>query len=279
MSSTAPDNATAPQPGSTPTTSYFVPAGADSYTPTEHVGGAWNDEELHFSPVAGLLVHHMDRWRNRHADADKMIGRVSFDILGRLARGDIELSTRVIRPGRTIELLETTATIGGRVTITARAWLLSVQDTGAVAGGKWSSLPAPETLPEYDLTAIWPGGYIASVVARRAGKPEPGHARVWLRSPLALVAGEDSSPVASYIALIDTANGIAVRQRPEDWMFPNLDLTVHLFRQPSGRWVGFDTTVAYGPTGQGLTSSVLHDLDGPLGSAEQILTVRPNGEG
>ncbi|KOX11143.1 hypothetical protein ADL04_02430 [Streptomyces sp. NRRL B-3648] len=30
-----------------------------------------------------------------------------------------------------------------------------------------------------------------------------------------------------------------------------------------------------GPSGQGLTSTVLHDVDGPVGHAQQILTVRP----
>lgn len=58
-------------------------------------------------------------------------------------------------------------------------------------------------------------------------------------------------------------------------MFPNVDLTVHLHRQQRGAWTGLDTTVTFGPSGQGLTSSVLHDLDGSVGRAEQILTVRP----
>jgi hypothetical protein len=58
-------------------------------------------------------------------------------------------------------------------------------------------------------------------------------------------------------------------------MYPNVDLTVHLHRQPEGPWTGLDTTVTFGPTGQGLTSTVLHDLNGPVGHAQQILTVRP----
>src|SRR5690606_40119049 len=70
-------------------------------------------------------------------------------------------------------------------------------------------------------------------------------------------------------------NGIAVREAPTEWMFPNVDLTVHLHRQPRGRWVGLDTEVVFGPTGQGLTSTVLHDRDGEVGRAQQILTVRP----
>ena len=89
-----------------------------------------------------------------------------------------------------------------------------------------------------------------------------------------MVAGEERSTVADYVARIDTANGIAVRRSPEEWAFPNVDLTVHLYRRPTGRWNGFDTTVSWGAEGIGLTSSVLHDVRGPLGRAEQSLTLR-----
>ncbi len=83
------------------------------------------------------------------------------------------------------------------------------------------------------------------------------------------------SPLARYITLVDTANGIAVRQQPEQWMFPNVDLTIHLHRQPVPGAVGLDTTVVFGPTGQGLTTTILHDEQGPVGHAAQVLTVRP----
>lgn len=257
---------------------YFVPAGPDVYTPTVHTGGAWSDEDLHVSPVAGLLVHHMERWRRDHGEQDeKTVARITFDILGRLVRDDITLTTRVLRPGRTIELLETTASMGGRDVLTARTWLMSDQDTAGVADGEWEPLPHPDGLPEHILTDTWPGGYIDSITMRAAGTSRPGRGRAWMNTDLALVDGEAVSSLASYVALIDTANGIAVRQHPEEWMFPNLDLTIHLFRAPEGSWVGLDTTVAFGPTGQGLTSSVLHDVRGPVGTAQQILTVRRNG--
>jgi hypothetical protein len=57
--------------------------------------------------------------------------------------------------------------------------------------------------------------------------------------------------------------------------FPNVDLTAHLVRSPEPGWLGFDTTVTFGPTGHGLTSSVLHDEHGPVGTLAQSLTVRP----
>ena len=84
--------------------------------------------------------------------------------------------------------------------------------------------------------------------------------------------------MAAYLGLVDTANGMNVRLDPRDWAFPNVDLTVHLYRTPEGgpgHWIGLDTTVIVGTSGVGLTSSTLHDEHGPVGRAEQGLTVRP----
>ena len=73
----------------------------------------------------------------------------------------------------------------------------------------------------------------------------------------------------------DLSNGMAVRADPRTVAFPNLDLTAHLFRVPEGEWLGFDTPVSFGQQGLGLTSTVLHDARGPIGTLAQALTVRP----
>lgn len=255
---------------------YFVSLGDGRYQPTEHAGSAWGDDGLHFSPVAGLLVHRMEQWHAANSHSGTVISRISLDILGHIGNAEIEIETRMIRPGRTIELMETTAVIAGRSVITARAWALSSFDTSAVEGVEFAALPEPEASPLFDATTIWPGGYIRSLEVRQAGEARPGRAAAWLTTNHELVEGEPSSPLSTLMALVDTANGVATRQRPEEWLFPNIDLTVHFFRQPVGRWVGVDTSVSFGPTGQGLTSSVLHDVAGPVGASQQILTVRPN---
>lgn len=92
---------------------------------------------------------------------------------------------------------------------------------------------------------------------------------------MALVDDDDVSPLAHAARLLDIANGIAVRVSPQEVAFPNLDLTAHLFRQPRGEWLGFDTSVSFGPGGTGVTSTVLHDESGAVGTMDQILTVRP----
>lgn len=256
--------------------SYYTRLDRHRYKPTVHASGAWDPDEQHFSPLGGLVVHALDRQlAERPGGGGLLLSRISYDILGRLALDACEIRVETVRPGRTVELLEATVRIADRTVVRARAWLLAAVDTSAVAGDPGEPLTPPERLAPRALSDLWPGGYIASLDIRPLAPPRPGRTTAWVSTPLSLLAGEPSSPLASYLALVDTANGIAVRQPPTVWMFPNVDLTVHLHRQPVGGWTGLDTTVTFGPTGQGLTSTVLHDVTGPVGHAQQILTVRP----
>lgn len=260
-------------------TSYFERLSPSQFRPTVHAEGAWNDGEIHFSPLGGLIVHAIDTFREARDEAaaqpdSKQLGRVSFDILGFLAAEDVTIDVETIRPGRTIELVEAKVTIAGRTVVLARAWFIQTSDTTLVAGGQPAALPAPESLDTWVMTDNWPGGYVASLEVRALEPPKPGRATVWITTAAGLVAGESSTPHAAYITLVDTANGIAVREPATEWFFPNVDLTIHLYRQPTGAWVGFDTTVIFGREGHGTTSSTLHDINGPVGHSEQMLTVR-----
>ncbi|OKI06537.1 thioesterase family protein [Streptomyces sp. CB02056] len=268
--------------------SYYQRTGDHTYKPTVQAQGAWHPDEQHFSPLGGLIVHAIDRYRADQRRADQQgagrpadglaLARISYDILGLIALDECEITVETVRPGRTIELVEATVTIGGRAVVRARAWFLAELDTTAVAGTHDEPLPAPEEFEPWTMRGVWGGGYIASIDVRRR-ESAPGRAAAWLSTPVELVAGEPSGPHASFVMLVDTANGIAVRQSPTEWMFPNTDLTIHFHRRPEGGWTGLDTSVSFGPAGHGVTSTVLHDVRGPLGRAEQILTVRPQHAG
>lgn len=258
---------------------YFTRVSERTYRATRHTGGAWSETEQHISPLNGLVVHAIEQFVSRQSESTegdgKDISRISFDILGPVAIDEFDIEIAVLRPGRTIELVEATVASGSREVLRARAWRLARFDTRAVAGGQPLRIPAPEDLPAWPMTSVWPGGYIASLDVRRTPDSRPGRTTAWVSAPLALLAGEPVSALAGFVALVDTANGTCVRQPPEEWMFPNVDLTVHLHRRPVPGPVGLDTTVVFGPDGLGLTSTVLHDRQGPVGQAAQILTVRP----
>ena len=253
---------------------YFERISATSYRATGHVGGAWDTEEQHIAPALGLLVHAVELDRDARRDDGLMVARLSFDILGTVPVDVVETCVRVVRPGRTIELVEATLSHEGRDAVLLRAWLMRAGNTGHLDATSLPRIPPPDEMPAWDASTVWPGGFIASAEVRRA-QSEPGRASFWVRTPLDLVHGEEVSRLASAAGLLDIANGMTVRADPRQVAFPNVDLTAHLFAEPRGPWIGFDTTVSFGATGLGLTSSVLHDEHGPVGTMAQMLTVRP----
>ena len=255
--------------------SYFERLDESTYRATSHVSGAWDIEHQHIAPALGLLAHVIETDRDRRRGNDLVITRLSYDILGVVPVDVFDTTARVIRPGRTIELVEASLRHGGRDVVLVRAWLMQPRDTGQFSGSALPSITPPADTPAWDPATVWPGGFIESVEVRRT-QDEPGRATFWVRTPLPLVSGEKASNLAQTVGLLDIANGMTVRTDPTSVVFPNIDLTAHLYREPEGEWVGFDTTVAFGPTGTGLTSSVIHDTQGPVGTSDQILTVRPN---
>lgn len=258
---------------------YYERLDVDRYQPTAHVQGAWNDHEQHMAPVSGLLAHALERHEPRPG---LVMARVTYEILGLIPLQPTTLQVRTLRPGRTIELLEATASVGGREVVRARGWRLASQETSAVAGGLPREMPARERCSPFGASTLWTGGYIRSIEVLRGPEREPGEGQAWLRTALPLVEGEPVTPLAAFLGLVDTANGMNARLDPREWSFPNVDLSVHLYRTPQGgpgRWVGLDTLVTIGAGGVGLTSTTLHDELGPVGRAEQILTVRPVATG
>jgi hypothetical protein len=253
---------------------YFERTGPRTFRATQHVGGAWDQSTQHIAPALGLLAHAVEVDRDARRGDGLVVGRLSYDILGTVPIEEVEVGVDVLRRGRTIELVQATLGHAGRAVVLLRAWLMQPGDTSALEASPYRRLDPPELMAQWDATSVWPGGFIASAEVRRR-QVEPGRAAYWVRTDLPLVDGEPTSRLAAVAGLLDIANGMTVRADPTEVAFPNIDLTAHLFRQPRGKWVGFDTTVSFGAAGVGLTHSVLHDEDGPVGTSAQVLTVRP----
>ncbi|MGN6781960.1 MAG: thioesterase family protein [Marmoricola sp.] len=254
--------------------SYFERTGPHTFRPTEHVGGAWKADEQHIAPALGVMAHVVETDRDSRRDDAPVLTRLSYDILGVLPMEEVDVRARVLRPGRTIELVEAVLRHAGRPGVVLRAWLQAARDTSGIAGTRLASIPPPDAMAPWDPTTVWKGGFIAAAQLRR-DEEAPGRARFWVRTDVPLL-DEPTSRTASVLGLVDIANGMTVREDPASVAFPNLDLTTHLFRQPGEGWLGFDTTVSFGADGYGLTSTVLHDEAGPLGTLAQTLTVRPS---
>lgn len=253
---------------------YFVRESASRFRPTPHVGGAWDPNEQHIAPTIGLLAHVIETDFAARRTDDLRLSRLAVDILGVMPLEPVDVQVSVLRPGRTIELVEARLSHAGRVAVIARAWLTARYDTAALQGSALPPLPPRSQMQRWGLDTLWHGNFVKTT---QIWRQELGVGRVqfWLRSDLALLEGEDVSATAHLLRLIDVSNGVASRVPPGQVAFPNLDLTVHLFRRPVGELTGFDTAASFGPDGSGLTHSVLHDEEGPIGTFAQSLTVRP----
>lgn len=254
---------------------YFRRTGESAFRATGHVSGAWDTDDQHIAPALGLLAHVVELDRDDRRGDGLVIGRLSYDILGTVPVDVVDTTVRVLRPGRTIELVEARLGHNGRDAVLLRAWLMRPGDTAELEATSFPPIVPPADMPAWNPSTLWPGGFIASAEVRRA-QDHPGRASYWVRTPLPLIQDEPVSRLASAAGLFDIANGMTVRVSPEDVAFPNIDLTAHLFAQPRSDWLGFDTTVSFGPDGLGLTSSVIHDTHGPIGTMSQMLTVRPS---
>ncbi len=241
------------------------------YRSTLHAQGAWNTHEQHMAPATGIVCAELEQFMPR---SDMRIGRISLDIFGLIAFGDFSIQTRIIRPGKTIELIEAEMQAKGKTCIIARAWRMLIQDSTNIAGLEDHPVEHPENLPVWQGIKRWPGGFIQSVEAR-TDQHRPGKGIVWLHTQTQMIEGQQTSDFVRLMGLVDTANGVVPRQQNEfEWMFPNLDLQIHLYRWPQGEWLGIQAVQQYGQDGIGLTSAVLHDVHGPFGRSEQILTLR-----
>ncbi|GHD13954.1 thioesterase family protein [Zhihengliuella salsuginis] len=253
---------------------FYEDLGDGHYRSTVHAQGAWNPHEQHMAPATGIIAHELERFQPRE---DMRMARVSLDIHGIIHGGEFHIETRMIRPGRTIELIEAEMITQGRTSIVARAWRLKTGDSSEVHAVEDTTVAHPENLPAWEGMSPWPGGYIEGLDFRVEDGHRAGRGTVWLRSSFDMVSSGPTTPLVRLLGMVDTANGVAPRVEPgpESWMFPNVDLQIHMHRAPEGEWLGVQAQQTYGTDGIGLTSGVLHDVKGPFGRSEQILTVRP----
>lgn len=247
------------------------------YQSTIHAQGAWNEHEQHMAPATGILCAELEQFNPRE---EMRIGRISLDIFGLISFGEFDIVTKVIRGGRTIELIESSMIANGKTCIVARAWRMLTSDTTEVHGLEDDHVSHPEDLPNWQGMQSWGGGFIRSITTHASPNRRAGKGVVWIHTPLEMVEGQKTSDFVRLMGLVDTANGIVPRIQQDnsqggiEWLFPNLDLQIHMHRLPQGEWLGIEAVQQIGTDGIGLTSSVLHDVHGVFGRSEQILTVR-----
>jgi hypothetical protein len=252
--------------------SFYVPLGDDRWSATTRTTGPWDPRFQHGGPPSALLGRAVERCSPRD---DMVVARVTVEILGAVPVGELQQRARVTRPGRSVELVEAALSSGGRDVARAAAWRVRRTERSVP-----SRAPAPPALPAEATTVLaegWVDGYLSVVEWRFAAGSfgAPGPATAWTRLRHPLVPDEPNSPLTRVLSVADSGNGLSGELDVATWHFINPELTVHLHREAVGEWVCVDAATAVSAGGTGLATTVLSDLDGPLGVGAQSLLVAP----
>jgi len=255
------------------------------FVPTEYARGPWTPDALHGGPVAALLAGAVEAVP---AEDPVQVVRVTVELLRPVPVVPLRVTTAVVRPGRKVQVVESTLFDGERPLAWSRSLRLRLQDVAA------SGLPGAVARPVPGRDAGAPmapaDGYTTAppLGAHRAfhnagaelryvagSFTSAGPATVWVRLAVPVVAGEAPTALQRAAAAADFGNGVSAELDFARYLFLNPDLTLYLLRPVRGEWVCLDAVTRLGTPGVAVAESALYDTDGPVGRAVQSLLVEP----
>lgn len=265
-----------------PDSAFYVSQGG-GFVSSPLTRGPWDPGSQHAGPPTALLARELERCPTpiKHPDGSPRwrFARLTMEILRPVPIAPLEVEVEVERPGRTVELLAGSLADERGPVIRARAWRIAgaAVRLPAVPTAPPAGAPPPPRAGEEEVLATGHEvGYHAAMAYRFVAGSfvDPGPATVWMRPRVALVAGEQPTPLQRVLLVADSGNGVSAALDWSRYLFVNVDLSVHLYRMPAGEWLCLDAVTTVEPDGIGLTETALHDERGPIGRALQSLVVR-----
>lgn len=251
---------------------FYEPLGDNHYRATEHTVGPWDPGTQHGGPPAALLARAIE---GTSPSWPTTVARMSVDILGPIPVSDVLVRSRLLRPGRSVELVEAELDALGRTVMRAQAWRIRQADL---------QLPPADQIParvptfpatESPLPPGWGSGYLQAIEWRHvAGEwSNTGPATIWGRMRYLVVPDEEPTGLQRVMMVADSGNGVSSMLPLDRWLFINTDLTVHLEAVPSGEWICLDARTHIDRLGFGLATSRLFDRERVVGYGAQTLYV------
>jgi Thioesterase-like superfamily len=253
----------------------FYEADGEVYVATELTRGPWDPGAQHAGPPSALLARAFELL----PESERFqIGRITFEILRPIPIAPVRIETRVLRPGRRVQLVEAELSVDGQVLMRATAWRIEIVSL-ELPDGAVDAAPAPAPPEQGSEAEFFPTdqehGYHSAMDVSfiKGGFMQLGPATAWLRMRKPLVAGEEPTPLQRVLVAADVGNGISADLDYRRFVFVNVELTVHLERMPLGEWICVDAVTQAQPTGVATAESVLFDREGRIGRAAQTLVV------
>lgn len=232
--------------------------------------GPWHPDFCHAGPPSALMVRAA-----QELGSFPSVQRATFDVLRPIPLGALIVTVRKQSDSRSLERWEVELLSAERVCMRGTILLASSNETEGLPD------PAPSPLPNDSAPLEFPfntadESYMHVVELRAArGKIGDGDMFCWLRPSASLLAGESTlRPTDRVFVCADASSGVGARLDWKTHSFVNADLSVSLFREPEGDWLGLEAKTYAGAGGRGLTSTTLFDARGPVGACMQGLAIR-----
>lgn len=254
---------------------FYHREGDDTFVATNHTQGPWEPSFQHAGPPAALLTHLLETCVD---DERLRVARLTFDILGPIPIGPMRVRTRVVRPGRQVQLVEAELECDGRLTMRAAGWFVRAAPPGLAPAGNEAAPAWVDESDEY-VAPWWRCGFLEAMEWRFVfgHYVAQGPATVWVRPRHPLLDRVDLSPAARAVMVVDSANGVSAELDIRHWRFIPPGLSVHCVRPARGEWICMDAVTTLQPDAPGLTTARLFDREGLVGVAAQSLLVAPAG--
>ena len=243
----------------------FFTKDGDAFIPTQVANGPWNPNSMHGRVVIGLLAHVIEQ---RHGSDDFVPARLTVDMF-RLPniQTPVEVTTRLVRDGNRIRVVEAEFLSGG--TSMARASCQLLRKTENAPGNVWSppnwdaprpaDIPAP-TDPRLGMNGKWTTRPIVGAMGSL------GPRRLWMSEVRELVEGVPMSPFVQVATGADFASPFA-NAGDQGLGYINSDVTLYLHRLPVTRWIGFEVVNHHASDGIAIGECWLYDEQGPIGTS------------
>lgn len=258
------------------TSAFYEQVGENRFESSPLTAGPWGADSQHAGPPSALLVRALEP-----TEPERRLARLSVDVLGPVPIAPLDIGVRTVRPGRSVELVEATASVEGRVVLIGRGWRMRTSPEDFPTVGDHAgpgTADAPRVRGEM-LPFAHADGYLSAVdFSFDSGNgTELGPAAAWGRSRVELVAGESMTGWQHTVVVTDSASGVSMASDPLTYPAINCDLVVSLIRDPEPDWVHLDAETVGGPGGGVLTDTLLSDSRGRLGRSVQNLYGRRVG--
>ena len=242
----------------------FFTTDGDTFLPTSASVGPWDAKSLHGRVVVGLLGAEIERL---HGSADYIPARLTVDMYRLPDLSPIAVTTRLVRDGKRIKVVEAELFSNGLSMARASSQLLL--RTQNAPGTVWTppnwNVPAPRDIePPNDSRSSLRGMWAVRPITGAMGAVGPR--QIWISEVRDLIDGRDLTPFTRVAVTADYASPFA-NAGDQGLGYINTDVTLYLHRLPVTEWIGFEVINHHATDGVAIGECVLYDEQGPIGTS------------